>query len=279
MKMKMFSKVSIILLCISNYTFSSNAIITMFIQKYPYFKAKIHKSLDPDMYSKKLKQPRALTHRKTKKSAWNSGIAGITLLYAGNTATSDKNGLIQFPRLQQKSDIYFLITKGIGYNPDYIIAPSTIHNWSQSADQNSDNSLDDQIFQDGAFTLNERQAYDIYLISLKKNPSLNLSYFDVKKTTFPDIEDKNSPRWKNGRYIIPLNTIILIANPKEVFVPTGATITEPSANLVLPPIYLKKSFCFVHNSLATLAIKQYFSSEVSQDQLEGQTISQIQQRS
>lgn len=277
--MKILTKISIILICLSNYILGANPIITMSIQKYPYFKAKTHKNLDPEIYSKKLKQPHSLSHKKPKKTRWNSGIAGINLLYAGNAATSDKNGLVQFPRLQQKSDIYLLITKGIGYNPDYIIAPSTIHNWSQSADQNSDNPLDDQIFQDGAFTQSQDQAYQMYLISLKKNDSLNLSYFDVQKTTFPDIEDKNSPRWKNGRYIIPLNTIILIANPKEVFIPIGATITEPSPNLILPPIYLKKSFCFVHNSLATLAIKQYFSSEISQHQLENQTISQIQQRS
>lgn len=264
--MRLYIKILILTLLAPCSIYPVDSIITIFLQKYPYFKIKEHKKLDPTVYSKKLKQPGYVSGQIIKKHRWNSRVPGVMLLYAGNLAMSDKNGQVQFPKLQQtfadqETKVYLLITKGVGYNPDYIIAPSTIHNWGLKK-----------------LSLNPDESYEIYLISLKKDEKLKLSYFDVQKSKFPDIEDKNKPAWRDGRYIIPLNTIIIIADPQDIFVPIGATVTEPSANLILPPIYIKKSFCFVYNSLSTLAIKQYFSQEEPEYQLEKQTISQIQQR-
>jgi hypothetical protein len=133
-----------------------------------------------------------------------------------------------------------LVTKGI--KPAYIVGPDTIHNWM----------------------IDRSQPTELYFIQFKQDDQLELYYFNVSKAELP----------KNDN--IPLNTILFISDPKDVFIPTGATVTELSQNLILPTIYIKKDFCFINNSLYTLAIKQYFRQSQEESQLEELTISQIQ---
>jgi hypothetical protein len=256
--MKLIFKALTVSMLIFNITFCPESSITMFLQKYPYFKMDQSPKLDPEKYSKKLKQPGYLYGHTTKEYFWHKGVPGIICLYAGNLAISDKNGLITLPNLQQRKEIYILVTQGIGYHPDYIIGPSTIHNWSQQI-----------------FTLDPDASYQAYLVKLHQDDKLELSYFDVQKSELPHIEDKESKAFKNGRYIIPLNTIIFISAPKDIFIPEGATLTEQSPNLNLPPIYIKRDFCFVGNSLYNLAIKQYFRQIEEESQLENLTVSHI----
>lgn len=218
-----------------------DAIISMFLQKYPYFKVHDTTKFDPEKYSKKLQQPRYFYSTLTKPTTLSNGVPSVMALYAGNVAISDHNGQIIFPRRQQTSNIYILVTKGI--KPAYIVAPSTVYNWM----------------------LDPKEPAQNYFVEFKQDDQLELYYFNVQKADLP----------KDGS--IPLNTIIIIADPANIVVPTGATITEFSPNLILPNMYIKKGFCFVYNSLYTLAIKQYFEQTFNDYQLEGQTISEIQQ--
>jgi hypothetical protein len=264
-KMKLHFQFLIFLIFISQITHSVDTTISMFLHKYPYFHIKQEEQMSPEELSKALKQPGYVAEQALKsKSKWSSSVAGIMCLYAGNVATSDTNGEVIFPKLQQQDNIYLLITKGVGFGPDYIIAPSTVHNWGQKKETE--------------LSLDTEKSYEIYLITFKHDDKLEISYFDTKKATFPDIEDQNSAHWRHGRYIIPLNTITIISDPSDIFVPIGATITKYSPNLTLPPLFIKRTFCFIYNSLYTLAIKQYFNQEQATHQLEGQTVSTILQR-
>jgi hypothetical protein len=240
-KMKLITKSLTLSLLLSQNCSAVDSIITFFVQKYPYFKIEQHTKFDPAKYSKQLKQPSFFTQTMNNIVTFNSAIQGIMCLYCGNVATSDKNGQFIFTRNQQTPNIYILVTKGI--SPAYIIAPDTIHNWM----------------------LDPTQPSELYFIQFKQDDKLELYYFNVSKVALP----------KNNN--IPLNTILFISDPKDVFIPLGATVTELSQNLLLPNIYIKKDFCFLNNSLYTLAIKQYFRQTEQESQLEDLTISQIEQ--
>lgn len=262
--MKLIFKFFFISAIFTNSIHCVDTIISIFLLKYPYFKTvQEEQNFDPIKYSQELMQPDAALNKFTKKEKWNRGIPGIMCLYAGNVATSDSNGQIEFKKLQQTSEIFLIISKGIGFNPNYIIAPSTIANWGQK----KETSLE----------VDTNQPYEIYKMSFKKDPTIDVSYYEVEKSTFPEPKNKTS-EFNNKRFTIPLNTIVIISDPKDILVPTGATITQKSSNITLPPIYIKKSFCFVYNSLFTLAIKPYFSQETTSLQLENQTVSEIRQR-
>lgn len=237
--MKFVLKILTIILLTTLQTHSIDSIITFFVQKYPYFKIEPSQKFDPEKYSKQLKQPSFFYKTISKIKQHDSAVAGIMSLYNGNVALSDKNGQIIFKRNQQTPNIYFLVTKNV--LPAYMIAPSTIHNWM----------------------LDPKELTKLYFAEFKANDALELYYFEVSEAKLP--QDQN----------IPLNTIIFIADPQNVFIPTGATLTNLSQNLTLPNIYIKRDFCFMHNSLYTLAIKQYFRETDQESQLENLTISQI----
>lgn len=241
-KMKLLIKIFTLGLLTSTITCPIDSIISMFVRKYPYFKKDHSSKFNAEKYSQKLKQPAYLYKSITRPHSHHESISGVMHLYGGQVALSDQNGQVNFKRRQQISNIYLLVTTGI--KPAYIIAPSTVHNWR----------------------IDPTKSSKMYLIQLKQDANLDLHYYNVELTNLP--ADNN----------IPLNTIILIADPEYVLVPTGATVSQYSSNLILPDIYLKRGFCFIYNQLYTLAIKQYFDSTVVSYQQENQTVSKIQQR-
>jgi len=237
-------KISFYLICLSIFlpAYSSDTVITFFLQKYPYFKLHQKKSYDQEKYSKKLRQPTYVYKKITQSNTFFShGVPGVVCLYAGRASLSDPNGQVTFPRQQQTRDMYILITKGI--QPAYMIAPATIDRWM----------------------LDSRHPSEMYKMTFNHDPNTTLFYYETTKTDLP----------KDN--LINRNTVILIADPKNVFIPLGATVIDESPNIALPIIYIKKGFCFVYNSLYTLAIKQYFEQTDSTLKQDTATIAKIQQ--
>lgn len=147
------------------------------------------------------------------------GIDGIHAIYLGFMAISDHNGQIQFPLKQQHDSIHLLITPQI--NPDMMLSPTLIESW----------------------TLQKETPFAMYKIDRKRNKKLNLYYFQVTKIDPPAQ--------------IPLDTIIILADPETIKVPIGICLNTYSDNFILPELQaLKKET--VKNSLYTLSIKQYF---------------------
>lgn len=246
--MKYLIKVLFLVTIVSNthQQYGLDTIVTFYLQKYPYFKVKKndHDLLDKqslEKLSKKIQQPGFVSGKIIKAHKRSSAVPGIMCMYGGHVALSDKKGQVVFPRLQETPSMNFLITKGI--KAAYILAPATIHNWQ----------------------VDPTQPSKMYHIQLKQNQETQLYYFEATQAT---IAKDNS---------IPLNTIIIISDPENVFIPLGATITDYSPNLTRPNLYIKKEFCFVHNSFYTLAIKQYFEQTYADYQQDGLTVSTIQQ--
>ena len=111
--------------------------------------------------------------------------------------------------------------------------------------------------------LDKHEHAEMYEFDQHQDPTTKLYYINAKKTKLPD------------DHMIPLNTIILIAKPSNVFIPEGATITQYSPNLLLPQIYIKKHFDISYNALYTLSIKQYFGLVQHDYKQEDETISTI----
>ncbi len=228
-------------------TFSTDSIITISIQKYPYLskseKAELENrhSLDAAKYSNALKQPDFLYKNVIKTYRQKHELPGIMCMYAGNIALSTPDGQISFPRLQQTTEMFILITDKI--IPAYMIAPATVHNWR----------------------IDPHTPTEMYRMKLEYDKKTNLFYYQTTKVDLP----------KDGN--IPLNTLIFIADPQTMYVPLGATITNTSSNIVLPTIYIKKDFCFVKNALFTLATNQYFKDTHPSIKQDAATVMLIQQ--
>ena len=246
--MKYLIKVLFFITIISNsgQQHALDTIVTFYLQKYPYFKAKKNDQelLDKESLeklSKKIQQPGFVSGKIIKRSKRSSGVPGIMCMYGGHVSLSDQKGQVVFPKLQDTPAMNFLITKGI--KAAYILAPATIHNWQ----------------------IDPKHPSKMYHVQLKQNQETQLYYFEA---TLAEIPKNNS---------IPLNTVIIMSDPENIFIPLGATITDYSPNLALPNIYIKKEFCFIYNAFYTLAIKQYFEQTYADYQQEALTVSTIQQ--
>lgn len=148
----------------------------------------------------------------------NTGIFGT---YAGYLALSDALGQMSFPRKQQKETFMLLVTKKIA--PIFKIK-GIINNWN--VPENTDVA---------AYTI--ERTYD---------PETNLYFWNVTHT----ILDRSRE--------IPLKGIIIFADPKNIYIPLGATITINNPQLVLPPLYAKHTIDEVANAMYVLSIRQFF---------------------
>lgn len=231
----------ILLLISPMFTQPINSVITCFLQPYPQAKVILDEQ-QVAKYSKKLQQPGYLFKKIVKGTRVQTGTAGIMCIYLGYVDTSNSDGKITFPRKHQKPILNLLVAKAV--KPIFIIAPETINNW----------------------VVDESQPAAMYQFTLNHDKETGLFYIEAKKIALP----------KDNK--VPLETIIMIADPKNVFVPEGATISHYSINLILPPIYIRKNFNFNYNALYTLSIKQYFGQISSKHKQENQTVETILQQ-
>ncbi len=148
-------------------------------------------------------------------------IAGIFSTYAGYITTSDINGQTAFPRKQEQKTINMLVTNQI---TPIVMVGNTLAHWK----------------------LEEGTPARMYSLALKQDEKTNLHFWQTQKVDLPK-ED-----------IIPLDTIIILAKPKNIYLPEGATLSAESPNLVLPNVYVKKGVKIAKNALYIMNIMRYF---------------------
>lgn len=142
--------------------------------------------------------------------------------YAGYLSMSNSNGQIIFPRKVINDSINLLVSNNI--KPIFMFA-SNIAYW-RIQDPNS----------------------KMYFFERIKDKDTKLFYW---KTT-----EKELPASKR----IPVQTIIVFADPKEIYVPIGITPTKANANLILPDIYVKNDINTLNNLLFVINMKPLFSN-------------------
>ena len=160
--------------------------------------------------------------------------------FSGNIGISDEIGATIYPRLQQKPEFHYLITKKI--EPVFMF-PNTIQHFK--------------------FKVSKDSLSEYYSIKLEQDKETKLYLWKIKKEDLP----------KNR--IVPNNTIVIFAKPKNIYVPTGATLTKKSPQLILPDIYIKKQFNQVENSLFALTIRQFFGTFQQKEKHEKKSVLKI----
>lgn len=157
----------------------------------------------------------------------HNNAAGVFSTYAGYIDITNVNGQTFYPRTQQSMVLHLVVTQTI---IPIVMFANTISHWELGKDVPA------------AFFKMEK----------KQDEQTKLFIWDVQQEDRPA---NNS---------IPLKPtqdafLIIVADPRALYVPVGVSVTDSSAHLLLPPIYVKKEIDIVKNSLYMITISHLFS--------------------
>jgi len=176
---------------------------------------------DIEKVMRKLKKPGYIAKSGINGALNHSPIFGILVLYAGYIATSDYNGEIILPRKHQKPLVTIIVT------PELL--PVTLF----------ENTVDHWELVPGV-------PAAMYSYEQKYNGDTEQYYWESKEISTP------------VNYKIPLESIIIVAKPKNIVIPSGIMPTRETANLVLPPLYITKGINIVANNVYMLTLRHLF---------------------
>lgn len=153
------------------------------------------------------------------------GTEGVLTSYMGFVGVSSFDGHTSYIRRHKEPAVKLLITQAI---EPIMMLSNVVHHWE----------------------IKPGIPAKMYTVERKQDEQTKLYYWDTKEAELPE----------NNR--ISLDTIVLFAKPDSVVVPTGATLTQGEQQLVLPPIYTKKSFGLVPRTLAFLKLRHFFGPQI-----------------
>jgi len=169
----------------------------------------------------KLRRPSFLAKRTIEGILARDLTTGIFSTYAGYLQVSNHNGQIIFPRKHSKPSLPVIVTNKI---TPIIMFDNTISHWE----------------------LEPSAQAALYTVEIKQN--------ETTQALFWTITQKERP--KNNR--IPLESLIIIAKPQNIYIPTGITLTNESPHLLLPDMYVKKGINIIRNALYILNLSHFF---------------------
>jgi hypothetical protein len=188
---------------------------------------------DPDLerISQKLRKPGKLSEYTVKGIMQPNLIEGIIATYGGYMTESDYSGEVVFPRKHPQNTIEILITPHINPVP---LLQNTISYWTRVPGLPA----------------------TVYACEQKYDDAKDHYYWQVQEV--PLSEDKT----------IPLATIVIIADPKNITMNPGITMTNATANLVLPDVYVRKGIATIQNAAYTLTIRHLFKPVLTEENRE-----------
>jgi hypothetical protein len=203
---------------------TSPHVITFFIRPLPV-------STTPALEKALERQKKALTSQKILKPPFDKVFnlpllhAGVYVAYAGTFAHSNADGQILFDRKTADPKLHVLITEDIKPVPIDPLNEKTLY----------------------GFVVAPKAQAQQYLIERLKDPETDLYEWHV--TPEPLSKDKR----------IPIDTIIIFANPKHVIVPIGPTATTLNESFILPDFYATEGHNSAANAFQFLKIRHYFA--------------------
>lgn len=193
-------------------------VITLFLRPYPALSA----SAKAEKLRNKIAHPSKRARIELKKMFSQPGIiSGVFATYAGFLTVSDLNGEIEFPRKHPSPHIDLVIAQRI---TPIVRSANTLSHWE----------------------INFDYAHAFYSIIKYSVPKTGTEYFITQPKAAPD----------DG--VIPLESIVLFADPKSVYVPIGQTRSSQSPHLQLPDIYIKNTIQLTSEDLYVLNVMQYW---------------------
>ncbi len=186
------------------------------------------KNFTADKFNNKAATHGALTYSLVKQHLANSYlVSGICVTYAGFSRYSDTNGQILFPRQSLRPRIRIFVTQSIKpiFYPTAQIPTSTVHHWE----------------------LIKGVPASYHIVELTENEK-GEKFWQTTEQTVP----------KNRR--IPLDALVIFADPKNVLVPVGLSLAvENTAHFLLPNIYVSPKISPTLSALRFLKVRRYFS--------------------
>jgi len=176
---------------------------------------------DIEHINKKIKKPGKLAKYTARGMVNHAPVSGLLVTYGGYVTSSSYNGEVIFPRKHQKSVITIAVTPEMA---PVALFENTILHWK---------------FIQGI-------PAKMYLCEQKKEDKTGLYHWETQEMSLP-IDN-----------VIPLTTLVIIANPKNIIINVGKTPTLETANLVLPDIYVKKGINIIENSSYMLTVRHLF---------------------
>jgi hypothetical protein len=176
---------------------------------------------DAQKMVKKLNKPGKIAKHTIDGITQHSPIAGICVTYSGYLDVSDENGQVSFPRKHTADQADIIITTAFEPVP---LFEKTIQHWRLSKKANASRYL-------------IKEVYD------EKN---NEYTWHTEQAPLPSDD------------IIPLSAIVIIAKPSHIVIPSEIHKTVKTANLTLPPVYVKKGINIVSGCAYFLEIRHLF---------------------
>ncbi len=170
----------------------------------------------------RFKKPHSLAKRNLEGIIAHNPKAGIFATYYGFLDVSNYTGQIVFPRKQSEGTISVYVTDKI---TPIIAFSNTLSHWELVPE-------------------NPVSGYQFQFI---EDPTTGLFIWNVQPKEAP--QDGKIPAQK---------TIVIIAKPKNIYIPTGASMTSQDANLQLPNMYVKKGICSECTALYVLNMNYLF---------------------
>ncbi len=170
----------------------------------------------------KFKKPHAVAKRSLLNLGGGNPIEGIFSTYYGFLNVSDSIGQTSFPLRQSKKPLTVITTQKIS---PIMMFNNTVSHWE----------------------LVPGSPAAAYTFAFKEDKETKLSLWEVSQAAVPE----------NGQ-IPPTDTLIILAKPKNIYVPLGATLAAQDANLKLPNILARRGINTVRNALFMLNISFLF---------------------
>ena len=161
---------------------------------------------------KKLHNPVIITNNGMVNSLRPPYISGIFATFMGYSTFSDANGQIAFPYKAKKTKFNVIVTASI---KPVFMRGNTIHN----------------------YLVPETKDLVWYTYNLTKGKDSKKYFWQVKEKQ--DIANKN----------LPIDSIIILAKPKEIDIKTGLFPVFGRPNVILPEIYAQKNISTTINAV------------------------------
>jgi len=150
----------------------------------------------------------------------NEHIAGIIGLYNGFFDVSNHYGQLTFPRIHEAPQLSIIVTRMI---EPVLMMGMTVHHWELPNNSN-------------AVSYRAERHY---------NKKADAYFWDIRQESLP--EERR----------IPLDAIVILAKPKNIYIPQGISITDDTPNLFLPDIYVKKGVKTAQTALHLIHLTQF----------------------
>lgn len=221
---------SIALLPSQSYTKTPHSIVLTF-ERYPTYESVTDVTQDHNVTAvvktkKKIIQDSDSIKKQSKRIKKTINVAGIPIFYYGSLTYSPHNGIIMLPRMHETPQFYILIAAEKNKAPiePIFMVKNTIHH----------------------FKLSPTATYELFLVTKK--------YDETTKSNFWHVEKKPTPTDLQ----LPIETIIIIGYPSDIYLPEGISLTNDSAQSVLPVMYVKHDERQAENALAALEVSYLF---------------------